>query len=74
MEWKKIRHPAAAPKPEGSEAQETDWAHHIIIQHQLYAHPDAFTGVGEYPDYTQPKSQFNGLISPKMPSSFWMSW
>lgn len=47
MEWKKIRHPAAAPKPEGSEAQETDWAHHIIIQHQLYAHPDAFTGVGE---------------------------
>ena len=56
MEWKKIRHPAAAPKPEGSEAQETDWAHHIIIQHQLYAHPDAFTGVGEYPDYTQPFS------------------
>lgn len=52
----KIRHPAAAPKPEGSEAQETDWAHHIIIQHQLYAHPDAFTGVGEYPDYTQPFS------------------
>lgn len=57
MEWKKkILHPAAAPKPEGSEAQEIDWAHHVVIRHQLFAHPDAFTGVGEYPDYTQPFS------------------
>ena len=37
---------------QGREQVETDFEHHTIIHHLLYAYPDDYTSCGAYPDYS----------------------
>ena len=37
---------------QGREQVETDFEHHTIIHHLLFAYPDDYTSCGAYPDYS----------------------
>lgn len=40
---------------QGREQVETDFEHHTIIHHLLFAYPDDYTSCGAYPDYSSPE-------------------